>query len=134
MYTRNLLYTDEKFELIAICWNKGHVTPIHDHAGSLCWMAVVQGVMGEEQFELKPSKDDSTFELKSKRKITYHPGEIGHITDEIGVHIIRNVSTGPSITLHIYAPPIKSCLYYESLLSRAKKRELSFYSAFGSIL
>ncbi len=31
-YTRNLIYKDERFELMALCWDKGQVSRIHNHA------------------------------------------------------------------------------------------------------
>src|SRR5215471_18517652 len=42
-YTRNLIYRDDKFEVMAICWGPGQKTVIHTHNGSLGWMAMVQG-------------------------------------------------------------------------------------------
>ena len=42
-YTRNLIYRDELFEVMVICWGAGQKTPVHTHNGQLGWMAVVQG-------------------------------------------------------------------------------------------
>ena len=35
-YTRNCIVENEKFELILLCWEKGQITPIHDHGGEEC--------------------------------------------------------------------------------------------------
>jgi hypothetical protein len=37
-YTRNLIYKCELFEILAICWNVGQVSRIHNHRGQNCWM------------------------------------------------------------------------------------------------
>src|SRR5450759_1044790 len=42
-YTRNLLYRDDNFEMLVLCWLPGQKTPIHTHNGQLGWMAVIQG-------------------------------------------------------------------------------------------
>jgi cysteine dioxygenase len=42
-YTRNLIYRDDWFEVIALCWLPGQRTPIHTHNGQLGWVTVVQG-------------------------------------------------------------------------------------------
>lgn len=35
-YKRNTIARSEWYELLALCWRSGHVTPIHDHTGSSC--------------------------------------------------------------------------------------------------
>src|SRR5215467_16015221 len=42
-YTRNLIYRDELFEVMTICWQPGQKTAIHTHNGQLGWMTVSQG-------------------------------------------------------------------------------------------
>ena len=31
-YTRNLIYKDARYEMMAICWDKGQVSRVHNHA------------------------------------------------------------------------------------------------------
>ena len=42
-YTRNLIYRDEKFEVMTICWLPNQRTVIHTHNGQLGWMTMAQG-------------------------------------------------------------------------------------------
>ena len=49
-YTRNLIYKDERFELMALCWNKGQVSKIHNHADQMCWMTVPVGKLRGQNF------------------------------------------------------------------------------------
>lgn len=69
-YTRNLVATHDKFELIVriyriylfifamcnnilyqvLCWKAGQASRIHNHAGSNCWMGVLQGPMIENLY------------------------------------------------------------------------------------
>src|SRR5436305_2784258 len=42
-YTRNLIDKTELYELIAICWEVGQHSSIHNHAKQNCWMAAPMG-------------------------------------------------------------------------------------------
>ena len=42
-YTRNLVYKDDRFEMMAICWDKGQVSRVHNHWDQRCWMMVPVG-------------------------------------------------------------------------------------------
>src|SRR5438309_1947301 len=42
-YTRNLIHRDEAFELLALCWDEGTCSPVHNHSGQDCWFLVHEG-------------------------------------------------------------------------------------------
>ncbi|MGH9820621.1 MAG: cysteine dioxygenase, partial [Pyrinomonadaceae bacterium] len=42
-YTRNLIYKDSRFEAMAICWEKGQASRVHNHWEQKCWMTVPLG-------------------------------------------------------------------------------------------
>src|SRR5919197_1590345 len=42
-YTRNLIYRDDLFEVMTICWQPGQKTAVHTHNGQLCWMITQRG-------------------------------------------------------------------------------------------
>src|SRR5207245_9259962 len=37
-YTRNLIYRDDLFEVVAIGWEPSHASAIHNQRGQECWM------------------------------------------------------------------------------------------------
>lgn len=39
-YTRNLIDKTPLYELIAICWDIGQASSVHNHKDQNCWMAV----------------------------------------------------------------------------------------------
>src|SRR6266404_3184959 len=51
-YTRNLIHRTPLFELIAICWEIGQKSAIHNHAGQDCWMATPYGKVQVNNFKL----------------------------------------------------------------------------------
>src|SRR3984885_10220698 len=51
-YTRNLIDKTELYELIAICWEVGQKSSVHNHRGQNCWMAVPIGRLQVENFHV----------------------------------------------------------------------------------
>src|SRR6185436_7242471 len=42
-YTRNLIHYCDLFEVIAVCWEVGQCSAIHNHTEQECWMGVPSG-------------------------------------------------------------------------------------------
>ena len=101
-YTRVLLYQNEIFELILICWDKDQKTEIHDHAFSECIMSCVYGELKESLF-IKNSKKPK--HVQTKELIRFEPVLINN---SMGIHQIIN-SKQRSCSLHLYAPKISTC-------------------------
>src|SRR5215831_18059469 len=51
-YTRNLIDKTPLYELLAICWEVGQVSSVHNHRDQNCWMAVPVGQLLVENFHL----------------------------------------------------------------------------------
>ena len=49
-YSRNLIYRDPIFEVMAIGWKPGQKTPVHTHNGQLGWMLVEQGALSVKTY------------------------------------------------------------------------------------
>ncbi len=52
-YTRNLIYKDERFEMMAICWEPGQVSRVHNHCDQRCWMTVPIGRLKGQNFAVE---------------------------------------------------------------------------------
>ncbi len=52
-YTRNLIYKCELFEVLAICWNVGQVSRIHNHRDQNCWMVTPIGRLRVQNFRVE---------------------------------------------------------------------------------
>ena len=103
-YTRNCIVENEKFEMILLCWEKGQITPIHDHGGEECWVKVIDGELGETIYQ-----EDETGKLNKIKSNTSKTGDISYMIDFMGFHRLENLSTERSMSLHIYAKPIRTC-------------------------
>ena len=126
VYTRNLVHRSERFELLILCWSAGQVSPIHDHAGEQCWMAVLAGQIEEQQFELlRPGSP-----LRAGRAKIFVPGQVAYIEDEIALHRVRPIGAA-AVSLHLYARPIDVCSVYEESTGAVLAKQLIYHSVGG---
>jgi cysteine dioxygenase len=107
-YTRNLVYEDAHFSLIALCWTPGSRSPVHNHpVRNGCYMRVVQGAVHEKKFV----RDEEHNRLEPAGELVAETGACLYIDDSLAYHSVGNRGELPAITLHIYAPPyiVASC-------------------------
>jgi cysteine dioxygenase len=102
------VFRSELVELLVLCWRPGQRTPIHDHNGSYGVVRVCEGVMWETMFRLEAHG----LSYETAREFTR-----GRVTgaDVPDIHQIGNpdVSGQNLITLHLYAPPLKTLNTYK---------------------
>ena len=123
---RNLVHRCGDYELLLLCWEEGQESPIHNHAGQLCWMAVLDGCLEEVHFR-SPAPGAA---LEAGRSARFEQGGVAFIEDEIALHLIRPVS-GRGVSLHLYANPIDTCKVYDPADGAETSVELGYYSVRG---
>jgi cysteine dioxygenase len=107
-YTRNAIINNDLFTLLALCWDKGCSSPIHDHPCDGCWIVGLAGAIDEKKYVV--NKDDT---LKEVSTCTCQAGEISWMHNSVGLHKVSNPSQeNRAVTLHIYSPPFKVCRGY----------------------
>jgi len=128
-YTRNLVFKNDLYEMIIICWNEGQQSPIHDHSASDCFMAFVQGAAEETYYYIERWKEDPTEcpDLRRGDSHQFSEGEVSYIADDLGLHRIRPVN-GRAVSLHIYSPPITSCSVFLQDLNRVSNPRSTYYT------
>jgi|TARA_B100000315_G_scaffold224124_1_gene229409 cysteine dioxygenase len=122
-YTRNLIHQTKHCELMTLCWLPGQETAIHDHNQAEGWMITVQGEVTETTYPTTTSEQVNLMPIKST---TLSTGELSYINDNLAYHSIKCNNNSPSITLHLYAPPIDWCYVFDNKTKTKKKRKLVF--------
>jgi predicted metal-dependent enzyme (double-stranded beta helix superfamily) len=94
-FARYVLHCEERFSVVAVVWQTGQETPIHDHI-AWCAFVVMQGV--EHEILYRDHGDHLTV--------------IGQVANEVGsasgfappgdIHRVRNTGAGTAISLHVY--------------------------------
>jgi len=87
-------YSNDKFELILICWNKNQDTKIHSHSENGCLMKILEG-------EIEETVYDKFINIINKN--IYKKNNVSFIHNEIGYHKIK--AKEMTISLHLYSPP-----------------------------
>jgi len=120
-YTRNCIAQGDEFELILLCWENGQASPIHDHGGEECWVKIIEG-----EFEETLYKKDQAGELNMVKRTRATSGDVTYMVDFMGYHRLENLSDKRSLSLHLYAKPIRSCHVYNEELETFVLKDLSY--------
>jgi cysteine dioxygenase len=134
-YTRNLIATDNTtFTLMLLCWNPLKSSPVHDHAGSECFMRTVSGQVRESQYEwVEKGCECESKQLKLLKATELVPGSVAYINDSIGMHKVENATDKQAVTLHCYIPPYQSCRCFLDDTAKACTATMTFHSVEGKL-
>lgn len=108
-YTRNCIFETRDFELILLCWEADQETPVHGHGGEKCWVKIIDGQFKETLYH---SNDNRT--LKEVKNFTSTVNDLSYMDDGMGFHKLKNINNGRSMSLHLYAKPIRHCQQYDA--------------------
>jgi len=136
-YTRNLIYADERFEMLALCWEPGQRSPIHNHAGQQCWMLVPVGLLLNQNYRvLELDEERQTCRLAPTGRCSIDPAHPLRVDPDEPIHRVENpFEDGKrSVSLHIYSLPYDRCLVYSLETGRYGEVELKYTPAFAQPL
>ncbi len=126
-YTRNLVHRSSLYELLILGWEAGQASPIHDHDGQHCWMAVLEGPMQEVHFRAAgPGAPLTQGALR-----TFERGEVAYIADEIALHRVQATPAARGVSLHLYSSPIDTCRTYDPTSGEARRLAVGYHSVRG---
>ncbi|MEO6050762.1 MAG: cysteine dioxygenase family protein [Pyrinomonadaceae bacterium] len=135
-YTRNLIYKDDRFEMMAICWERGQVSRIHNHSDQKCWMTVPVGRLRGQNFSVAEI-DEYKGHCKLVETDTFELADCLAVKVELEepVHQILNLAEYDqrAVSIHIYSKPYASCLSYCRDTDTFKEVPL-FYTSIGGKL
>jgi cysteine dioxygenase len=115
-YTRNLILRTPLFDLIAICWEVGQKSAIHNHCNQNCWMATPYGKVQVNNFKLIKRDDATGFcELEPSDHFMIEPDSPQEVDPSEPIHQVANPSSFRSraVTLHLYSKPYDMCEIYD---------------------
>jgi cysteine dioxygenase len=133
-YTRNLIDKTPLYELLAICWEVGQASSIHNHLDQQCWMAAPIGRLLVQNYRVK-SED-----LKAGRCVIERSNQIEmnatHPTavDPLApVHKVYNPQEfgQRAVSLHVYSRPFDACVVYSEEQGTCGVIGLQYNSAYG---
>jgi cysteine dioxygenase len=149
LYTRNLIYQDPLLEVMALCWSPGQKTVIHTHNGQLGWMSVERGALAVINYKwLGCNAADNQnvagidclagateLDLDRREVQECYPGGPINTVDKVQtIHQVVLQGREPAISIHVYSRPIESCVAFDLENKKCYRRQLSFYSKYGTVV
>ncbi len=136
-YTRNLIYKDERFEMLAICWEAGQQSTIHNHAEQKCWMTVPIGRLKGQNFGVV-DMDESRNYCKLVETDSFELADClsAKVELEEPIHQILNLPeySERAVSVHIYSKPFDKCISYCRDTDTFKEVELCYTTIAGKLV
>lgn len=133
-YTRNLIDKTPLYELIAICWEVGQVSSVHNHREQNCWMAVPIGRLQVENFHLASQDlEHGVCELTPTETVEMNPTQPCAVDPTDPVHRVVNPKQfgERAVSLHIYSHPFDTCVVYSPEQGTCGVIKLHYTTMFG---
>ena len=133
-YTRNLIYRDELFEVVALGWESGQASMIHNHRDQECWMGVPVGRLEVRNFRLvEYDAAAGTCRLAPSTRYEIDPTHAAAVDPGEPIHSVHNLESfgARAISLHVYSKPIDSCMVYQLEAGRCFEVALEYTSRQG---
>ncbi|SPO05926.1 related to cysteine dioxygenase type I [Cephalotrichum gorgonifer] len=137
-YTRNLV--DEgngKSNLLVLVWSPGKASPIHDHGNAHCLMKILRGNLTEIRYDF-PQEDDKDQPMRVISERVHKENEVAYMSDDLGVHRMRNTGSDFAVSLHLYTPPNVArggCHIFDPATSKKRHvKTCGYYSEYGRVV
>ena len=133
-YTRNLVDKTPLYELLAICWEVGQASSIHNHLDQICWMAAPMGRLLVQNYRVKHEDLKAgrcAIERSNQIEInSTHPTAVDPLAP---VHKVYNPSEfgQRAVSLHVYSRPFDSCVVYSPEQHTCGEIKLHYTTEYG---
>jgi len=133
-YTRNLIDKTPLYELVAICWEVGQASSVHNHRDQNCWMAVPIGRLRVENYRvLSQNLDQGTCQLEAAATAEMNPLQPAAVDPAEPVHRVVNPRefSQRAVSLHVYSRPFDTCVVYSQEHGTCGVIKLHYQTEYG---
>jgi cysteine dioxygenase len=133
-YTRNLIDKTPLYELIAICWEIGQASSVHNHRDQNCWMVVPIGRLLVGNYHLvSQDLDRGQCQLEPTNTVEMNPTHPCAVDPNDPVHRVYNPRdfNCRAVSLHIYSRPFDSCIVYSPEQGTCGEIKLHYNTEYG---
>jgi cysteine dioxygenase len=133
-YTRNLIDKTPLYELVAICWEIGQSSSVHNHREQNCWMAAPIGKLRVENFHLVAQNVDAgTCTLETADTVEMNPLQPCAVDPLEPVHRVYNPRefNQRAVSLHVYSRPFDTCVVYSQEQGTCGVIKLHYQTEYG---
>jgi len=120
-YTRTCAYYDDRFEVLMLRWAPGAASPIHDHGGQHCWLAVLDGTLAVENYRRTDGGErEGRAVIVPSDSAVLGAGQVDVRSDPFDIHRVYQTGHGPATSLHVYARPLQQFTVYDEFAHRCE--------------
>jgi cysteine dioxygenase len=133
-YTRNLIDKTPLYELIAICWDVGQFSSIHNHHQQNCWMAVPIGRLLVQNYRtLFEDLAAGRCRIEPTNVVEMNASQPCAVDPREPVHKVYNPRefAARAVSLHVYSKPFDSCVVYSEEQGTCGEIKLSYTTMYG---
>ena len=133
-YTRNLIDKTPLYELIAICWEVGQQSSIHNHHNQNCWMAAPIGRLRVQNYRtISEDLQKGRCDLKPSDTVEMNPTDPCAVDPREPVHKVLNPKeyNERAVSLHVYSKPFDRCVVYSAEQHTCGEIELHYTTEYG---
>jgi cysteine dioxygenase len=114
-YTRNLIFKNDLFECMAICWEVGQFSRVHNHRDQNCWMSAPIGRLQVQNFHVD-TRDAAhgTCHLTPTEVYEMDATHPAYVNPLEPVHQVLNLPefNQRAVSIHVYSKPFDMCEVY----------------------
>jgi cysteine dioxygenase len=117
-YTRNLIFRNDVFECMAICWDVGQFSRIHNHRDQNCWMSAPIGRLKVQNFRVEERHSGGehcgTCRLVPTDIYEMDAAHPAYVNPLEPVHQVLNLPeyNQRAVSIHVYSKPFDMCEVY----------------------
>ena len=133
-YTRNLIDKTSLFELIAICWEVGQASSIHNHRDQNCWMAAPIGKLLIQNYRvLWQDEPAGKCKIEPTDIVEMNPENPAAVNPREPVHRVYNPAEFKqrAVSLHVYSRPFDTCVVYSDQQGTCGTIKLHYTTEYG---
>src|SRR5438477_1526270 len=133
-YTRNLIDKTELYELVAICWEVGQASSIHNHRDQNCWMAAPIGTLMVQNYRvLAQDIEAGTCRIEPTDTAEMNPLNPVAVNPLKPVHRVFNPAERKerAVSLHVYSRPFDTCVVYSDQQGTCGTIKLHYTTQYG---
>jgi len=133
-YTRNLIDKTPLYELVAICWEVGQASSVHNHREQNCWMAAPIGRLRIENYRvISQNLDQGTCQLETAATVEMNRVQPCAVDPLEPVHRVYNPRefNQRAVSLHVYSRPFDTCVVYSQEQGTCGVIKLHYQTEYG---
>jgi cysteine dioxygenase len=135
-YTRNLIFKNDIFECMAICWEIGQSSRVHNHRDQNCWMAAPIGKLRIQNFRV--TDQDAALGTCHILPTDIYDMDAAHPVHVDPIEPVHQVLNLPefnqrAVSVHVYSKPFDICEIYQREKGTYSDVPLHYTSEYGKL-